>query len=150
MHLSKTIWACFFLFFLLVMVSCEAPGCSWARKTDIRGLTRHRIACPFYKRFSTLASQKRQDRAKGAALSNLIPNPVANASESFKLVGDFWRLFQVQTNFVLSFSENLSSPACEGPSEFETHCSLQAPQGDFYVTWAILCLQPSCRLSAPP
>jgi hypothetical protein len=62
------------------MVSCEAPGCSWERKTDNRGLDRHRAACHFYKRSSTLASQKRQDRAKEAVLSNVLPNPAASAS----------------------------------------------------------------------
>jgi hypothetical protein len=89
MRFSKTILTSFFLFFL-VMVSCEAPGCSWERKTDMRGLSRHRAACSFYKRFSTLASQKRQGRAKEAALLNLLlPNPVASASES--LVGGLSR-----------------------------------------------------------
>jgi hypothetical protein len=83
MRFSKIILTGGFLLFFLVMVSCEAPGCSWERKTDNRGLTRHRAVCPFYKRSSTLASQKRQDRAKGAALSNLPPNPAASAlSES--------------------------------------------------------------------
>jgi hypothetical protein len=80
MHFSKTIWTSFFLFLLVVMVSCQAPGCSWERKTDIRGLTRHRLACPFYKRSSSLASQKRQARAKEAVLSNTLPNPMASAS----------------------------------------------------------------------
>jgi hypothetical protein len=89
MHFSKTILAGFFLFFL-VMVSCEAPGCSWKRKTDNRGLTRHRATCPFFKRSSTLASQKRQNRAKDAVLLNLLPNPVASTSES--LVGGLSRL----------------------------------------------------------
>jgi hypothetical protein len=56
------------VFFFLLMVSCNAPGCSWERSTDNRGLNRHRASCCFYKRASSLASRKRQDRAKEASI----------------------------------------------------------------------------------
>lgn len=72
MRFSETLWISFFFFLLMVTVSCNAPGCSWQRMTDNRALNKHRANCHFYKRVSTLASQKRQDRAKDAALSNLV------------------------------------------------------------------------------
>lgn len=55
----------------LLMVSCGAPGCSWERATDTRGLNRHRASCHSYKKCSVLATQKRQERAKDAAVSLL-------------------------------------------------------------------------------
>jgi hypothetical protein len=146
MRFAEIVWTGFLLFFI-VMVACEAPGCSWERKTDIRGLTRHRAACHFFKRSSTLASQKRQERAKEATLSNpsLIPNPAVSASS----VGGLSRLLQTSN---IIFLENLGSPACEGPSESETHYPLQAPQADVHGTWVIpsRCFQLSRRLSTRP
>jgi hypothetical protein len=73
MPFAKTLWIAYFLLLLMVTVSCSAPGCSWQSTTDTnRALNRHRVNCRLYKKVSTLASRKRQDRAKHAALSNLV------------------------------------------------------------------------------
>ncbi|KAG1766029.1 hypothetical protein EV702DRAFT_1050817 [Suillus placidus] len=68
---SEILWTGF-LFYLLMAV-CGAQGCTWERTTDSHGLTRHHTSCQFYKRASTLASQRRHDRAKEAVFSNLVP-----------------------------------------------------------------------------
>ncbi|KAG2744922.1 hypothetical protein P692DRAFT_20877483 [Suillus brevipes Sb2] len=39
-------------------------GCPWAKDTDYRGLSRHRAGCKHYQRASTLASNKRRERAR--------------------------------------------------------------------------------------
>lgn len=39
-------------------------GCSWAKDTDSRGLSRHRATCKHYQKASTLAAEKRRERAK--------------------------------------------------------------------------------------
>lgn len=71
MRCSEILWTG--ALFYLLMVVCGAQGCSWERTTDNRGLTRHRASCRYYKRASTLASQRRHDRAKEAAHSHLVP-----------------------------------------------------------------------------
>jgi hypothetical protein len=55
----------FLLIFILIlsMVSCGALRCSWEKDTDFRGLSRHRSTCKHYHKASTLATQKRRDRA---------------------------------------------------------------------------------------
>jgi hypothetical protein len=53
------------------MVSCGAQGCSWEKVTDNRGLNRHRTGCRFFKRSSTLANEKRLQRARNATSANL-------------------------------------------------------------------------------
>jgi hypothetical protein len=83
MRRSEVLWTGFLLFVL--MVACGAPGCSWERPTDNRGLTRHRTSCRFYKRASTLASRRRQDRTKEAVFSNLGRKPGKAAVSSFNL-----------------------------------------------------------------
>jgi hypothetical protein len=85
MHFSvrlETLWIGFLFFLLIMMVSCDAPGCSWAREraTDNRGLSRHRANCRFYKRVSSLASQRRKERAKEAVGLNLLPKPSVSVS----------------------------------------------------------------------
>lgn len=146
MRIFETIWTGFFFLFLVVMVSCDAPGCFWERKTDNQGLTRHRAACHFYKRSSTLASQKRQDRAKNAISSNLPPDLAASAL----LVGGLSKLLQTSANVLISsLLENLSSPACEEPSEPEAYCTLQAPQANVHGTWVTLYPQFPRRFSRP-
>jgi hypothetical protein len=72
-----------FLLFLL-MVACDAPGCFWERPTDSRGLTMHRTSCHFYKRASSLASRRRQDRAREAVLLNLGRKPQSEAVSSLE------------------------------------------------------------------
>lgn len=58
----------FFIFHLIIMVSCNAPGCSWEKATtDARGLSRHRATCRSYHNFKVLANQKRHERARQAA-----------------------------------------------------------------------------------
>lgn len=73
------------LVLLVLMVSCSAPGCSWERATDARGLSRHRASCHFYKKSSVLASQKRQQRATQAVAANMSitnSNQPVNTSDS--------------------------------------------------------------------
>ncbi|KAG2032650.1 hypothetical protein BDR03DRAFT_935890 [Suillus americanus] len=53
------------------MVSCGALHCTWERNTDFRGLSRHRSTCRYYQRASTLATQKRRDRAQESTLQHL-------------------------------------------------------------------------------
>jgi hypothetical protein len=69
------------VFFFVLMVSCNAPGCYWERTTDSRGLSRHRAVCPFHKRASTLANQRRHTRAKEVVASNFVPSSSARTSE---------------------------------------------------------------------
>ncbi|KAG1718260.1 hypothetical protein EDD22DRAFT_855552 [Suillus occidentalis] len=47
-----------------MVTSCGALHCSWEKDTDFRGLDRHRSTCKYYQRESTLAAQKRRDRAR--------------------------------------------------------------------------------------
>lgn len=46
------------------MVSCGTLRCAWEKDTDFRGLSRHRSTCKHYQKASTLAAQKRRDRAR--------------------------------------------------------------------------------------
>lgn len=69
------------------MVSCGAPGCQWERKTDNRGLNRHRASCHLYKKVNSLASRRRQDRTKEAVISNLISNSSTSTSVSDSCFG---------------------------------------------------------------
>jgi hypothetical protein len=81
----RSIWELIWIF-LLLMVSCGAAGCSWERKTDSRGLNRHRTTCHFYKTSTVLASLKRQERAKEAVITNFTgkaqPHVSAKATET--------------------------------------------------------------------
>lgn len=66
------------LLFLIyfIMVSCNAPGCTWEKVTgDSRGLNRHRATCKLFRKSSIASCQKRQERAKEAALVNLVRLP---------------------------------------------------------------------------
>jgi hypothetical protein len=54
--------------------ACKAPGCSWEKATDSRGLSRHRATCQSYNKYKVLSSQKRHERAKEAARSPLTRN----------------------------------------------------------------------------
>jgi hypothetical protein len=63
MHLFRLPWT-LLLILVLSMVSCGAIRCSWKRDTDFRGLSRHRSTCHHYQKASTLATQKRRDRAR--------------------------------------------------------------------------------------
>lgn len=71
MRCSEILWTG--ILFFLLMVVCSAQGCSWERTTDSCGLTRHHTSCRFYKRASTLASQRRHDHAKEAVFLNMVP-----------------------------------------------------------------------------
>ncbi|KAG2051670.1 hypothetical protein BDR06DRAFT_983445 [Suillus hirtellus] len=71
--------------------ACKAPGCSWEKATDTRGLSRHRATCQSYNKYRISASQRRHERAKEAARSpltrnrdGLIPRPFENISLSDK------------------------------------------------------------------
>lgn len=79
----RCIWVTDLLVFLfiLVMVSCNAPGCNWERTTDSQGLSRHHTACLFHKRASTLANQRRHTRAREAVASNFVSSSSINTSE---------------------------------------------------------------------
>lgn len=79
MHLGRFGWIALLLLFIL-MVLCGASGCSWERVTDTRGLSRHRASCHFYRKSSTLAAKKRQERAREAVFSNLAPKLSTNMS----------------------------------------------------------------------
>lgn len=53
----------------MVLLRCSntttvATGCSWAKDTNLRGLSRHRATCKHYQKASTLATEKRWERAK--------------------------------------------------------------------------------------
>lgn len=72
MHLGRSVWIALLVSFIL-MVLCGALGCSWERVTDTCGLSRHRASCHSYRKSSTLATQKRQERAREAVFSNLAP-----------------------------------------------------------------------------
>lgn len=132
------------VFFFILMVSCNAPGCYWERTVDSRGLSRHRAACPFHKRASTLANQKRRTRAKEAVVSNFIPSSSASTSEPVShwlsnvlRVGSYiwmWLLTHVST------LENLSRSTCEGPSEPEANGTSQASQTNIYGPRSTQCL----------
>ncbi|KAG0691770.1 hypothetical protein DFH29DRAFT_883759, partial [Suillus ampliporus] len=52
------------LFMVTISLRCNAMGCSWAKETDPRGLSRHRATCRKYQKASTLATEKRRERAK--------------------------------------------------------------------------------------
>jgi hypothetical protein len=79
MHLGGSVWIALLVSFIL-MVLCGASGCSWERVTDTRGLSRHRASCHSYRKSSTLATQKRQERAREAVFSNLAPKLSINVS----------------------------------------------------------------------
>ncbi|KAG1898522.1 uncharacterized protein F5891DRAFT_463150 [Suillus fuscotomentosus] len=66
MRLSPSSWI-LFVTFILSMVSCGAPRCSWERDTDFRGLSRHRSICKHYRKESTLATERRRNRAQESA-----------------------------------------------------------------------------------
>lgn len=70
MRLPRPPWILIFTFVFL-MVSCGAVRCAWERDTDFRGLSRHRSTCKHYQRASTVAAQKRRDRARESTLQNL-------------------------------------------------------------------------------
>lgn len=122
----KILWVTRFqIIFFILMVSCNAPGCSWDKTTDTgnRGLSKHRAACRFYKRVSTLANQKRQDRAKDATASNFLPNPSVS----------YWLSNATSASTAhLSTLENFSRPKCEGPSELEANRTSQASQANVH------------------
>jgi hypothetical protein len=64
---SSSCWILFLVFILSIIImvtSCGALHCSWEKDTDFRGLDRHHSTCKYYQRESTLAAQKRQDRAR--------------------------------------------------------------------------------------
>lgn len=69
------------LLLIFSMVACGARGCSWNGATSTRGLNRHRASCHFYKTSSILARQKRTERARDAALANLVPKISGNAPQ---------------------------------------------------------------------
>jgi hypothetical protein len=58
-----------FLVFILIMVSCNAPHCSWEGDTDFRGLSRHRSTCKYYQKANTLAVERRRARARCSSSS---------------------------------------------------------------------------------
>ncbi|KAG2047811.1 hypothetical protein BDR06DRAFT_65691 [Suillus hirtellus] len=63
MHLHGPHWV-LFLVLVISMVSCSAPRCSWEKNTDSRGLSRHRSKCKYYQKASTLAMERRRERAR--------------------------------------------------------------------------------------
>jgi hypothetical protein len=66
-----------------LMVSCAAPGCSWEKATtDARGLSRHRATCRFHLNSRILACNQRQDRAKQAARTLSLRQPLAAGAGS--------------------------------------------------------------------
>jgi hypothetical protein len=85
-------WITLLLFLLLIMVTCDAPGCSWGKKTDTRELSRHRASCHFYKKFSILSSQKRQECAKEAVSANAVLHVNNFPSYSTYLSLMIWKL----------------------------------------------------------
>jgi hypothetical protein len=97
--LKKLLWPFLFINLLVVvaiMVSCNAPGCSWEKASDsIRGLSRHRASCRFYHRSRALASQKRQERMKAAKAASFvrssseIPQRGESSSSSSSVSGQF-------------------------------------------------------------
>jgi hypothetical protein len=58
-----------FLVFILLMVSCNAPYCSWKGITDFRGLSRHRSTCKYYQKANTIATERRRARARFSSSS---------------------------------------------------------------------------------
>jgi hypothetical protein len=56
-------WLLLIFILIISMVSCGALHCSWKKDTDFRGLSRHCSICKHYLKASTLATQKRRDRA---------------------------------------------------------------------------------------
>lgn len=67
MRLSQLPWPGIVLLIVVVsMVLCGAPHCSWERGTDFRGLSRHRSVCKHFQKASTLATERRRDRARGS------------------------------------------------------------------------------------
>lgn len=61
-------WVVLSLIFLLMvtvpLLRCNGAGCSWAKDTDARGLSRHHATCKSYQKSSTLATEKRREQAK--------------------------------------------------------------------------------------
>ncbi|KAG1802000.1 uncharacterized protein HD556DRAFT_1304200 [Suillus plorans] len=47
-----------------MITTSHAPRCSWERDTDFRGLSRHRSICRHYRKESTLATERRRNRAQ--------------------------------------------------------------------------------------
>lgn len=128
----------------LLMVSCGAPSCSWERATDTRGLNRHRASCHLYRKSSALATQKRQEHAKGAAalharLSHCHGDLPANSSH-------------VSTCDNYSY-EQLMQPSTSDNDPSETNCSPQVisteAKAGFYHPARPRYLQ-SCRLPTLP
>jgi hypothetical protein len=69
--LPSRVALCLVFLLLVVMVTvsesllrCNATGCSWAKDTDPRGLSRHRATCRHYRIASVLATEKRRERAR--------------------------------------------------------------------------------------
>lgn len=83
-QLSSSNLVLFVIFLLLLMVSCGALHCSWEKKTDLHGLSRHRSTCKLYQKASTLATQKRRDRVKELSntLQKMAPAQVRVSSTS--------------------------------------------------------------------
>ncbi|KAG1835371.1 hypothetical protein DFJ58DRAFT_847422 [Suillus subalutaceus] len=65
----------------------RALGCSWERTMDNRGLSRHRASCHFFKKASSLASWKRQNRAKEAFMNSSKANTSQSAAVLSTLAG---------------------------------------------------------------
>jgi hypothetical protein len=75
MNFSRSPWVGLCLVSILFMIfrcnnTATGSGCLWEKDTDSRGLSRHRATCRHYQKASTLATEKRRERARNSIESS--------------------------------------------------------------------------------
>jgi hypothetical protein len=120
-----------------MMVSCNAPGCMWEKATgDSRGLNRHRATCKFYHRSSVASCQKRQERAKQAAITLARLPAAAKRSFSSSSVSCIFCIWHSSDSDNYHTVELMTSSlifldiahSASGGCSFKTHYAVSWPQ----------------------
>lgn len=97
MRIFRPSWVVLSSALLLFMVAvsslrCNGTGCSWAKDTDTRGLSRHHATCKFYQKSSALAMEKRRERRTKESIKAVVAVPHKNFAPNLAVSSDMGRL----------------------------------------------------------